>query len=63
MRPDAEPERPDMSRFFAIALTILTVAAFAGNAGACPASASNTTSQQTVMTGSAQTPTTIKPGG
>ena len=52
-----------MSRFLAIAFTILGFAAFSGNAGACPASASNTTSQQTVMTGSAQTPTTIKPGG
>jgi hypothetical protein len=63
MRPDAETGGPDMSRLLAIALTILGFAAFAGNAGACPASASVSTSQQTVMTGSAQTPTTTKPGG
>lgn len=53
-----------MIKTIAVALTALGFVAMAGSAFACPASASNQTSQQTVMTDSAtnQTPITTKPG-
>ena len=54
-----------MIKPIAVALAALGLLTTAGAAVACPATASNTTSQQTVMTDSAtnQTPIPTKPGG
>lgn len=53
-----------MTKLIAVALTALGLVAMTGSAFACPASASNETGQQTVMTDSAttQTPIPTKPG-
>jgi len=52
-----------MIKSVAVTLAALGLFAMAGAAVACPATASNPTSQQTVMTDSAQTPIPTKPGG
>ena len=53
-----------MTKSIAVILTALGLVAMTGGAYACPATASNHTSQQTVMTDSAtnQTPISTKPG-
>lgn len=54
-----------MIRLIAVVLTVLGMVALTGNAIACPASASDSKGQQTVMTGpgTTQTPMPVKPGG
>ena len=54
-----------MHRLLAIVLAAFGALAVAGNAVACPASASDGNGQQTVMTGTGttQTPMPGKPGG